>query len=260
MSWSAEVLPLPENWILQVEVGSTAHGTGLPGGEDHDETVVVVETAEQVLGLSGGLKNRMQRTKAEGERSGPGDIDRQIYSLRNFLGLCTSGNPSIQLALYAPVLDSGVLGSNLRKLAPAFVGRHVIPRYRGYMNSQLMRLKGLKGNGHGKRGGGKREELIAEHGFDTKFAMHAARLGFQCIELMENGCLELPVKGWIGDWLRDLRGGRISQEDFEDMVEALDLKMDRLMSNEDIRPTADRAAIEKFSVETHGFVWKYGVL
>ncbi|MGH9224923.1 MAG: hypothetical protein ACRD2W_14375 [Acidimicrobiales bacterium] len=32
-----EIPPLPESTILLVEVGSTAHGTGLPGGEDHDE-------------------------------------------------------------------------------------------------------------------------------------------------------------------------------------------------------------------------------
>ena len=34
-----EIPPLPESTILLVEVGSTAPGTGLPGGEDHDEMV-----------------------------------------------------------------------------------------------------------------------------------------------------------------------------------------------------------------------------
>jgi hypothetical protein len=43
-----EIPPLPQSTILLVEVGSTAHGTGLPGGEDHDEMGVVIETAEQV--------------------------------------------------------------------------------------------------------------------------------------------------------------------------------------------------------------------
>jgi hypothetical protein len=38
-----DIPPLPERTILLVEVGSTAHGTGLPGGEDHDELAVVVE-------------------------------------------------------------------------------------------------------------------------------------------------------------------------------------------------------------------------
>ena len=36
-----EIPELPAATILLVEVGSTAHGTGLPGGEDHDEMGVV---------------------------------------------------------------------------------------------------------------------------------------------------------------------------------------------------------------------------
>ena len=36
-----DIPPLPPSTILLVEVGSTAHGTGLPGGEDHDEEWLV---------------------------------------------------------------------------------------------------------------------------------------------------------------------------------------------------------------------------
>ena len=46
-----EIPTLPETTILLVEVGSTAHGTGLPGGEDHDEMGVVIEPPEAVFGL-----------------------------------------------------------------------------------------------------------------------------------------------------------------------------------------------------------------
>lgn len=34
------------------------------------------------------------------------------------------------------------------------------------MQSQAMRLLGTRGGGHGRRGGGQGEELIAEHGYD----------------------------------------------------------------------------------------------
>ena len=75
-----EIPPLPDSTILVVEVGSTAHGTGLPGGEDLDLTAVVVESAEEVLGLApGGPATIMQRTQPEGVRSGPGDIDRTVH-------------------------------------------------------------------------------------------------------------------------------------------------------------------------------------
>jgi hypothetical protein len=39
---SVDLPPLPDTTILLVEVGSTAHGTGVPGGEDYDQLGVVV--------------------------------------------------------------------------------------------------------------------------------------------------------------------------------------------------------------------------
>src|SRR5215213_2969356 len=100
-----EIPPLPDGTVLLVEVGSTAHGTGLPGGEDHDEMGVVVERADEVLGLDErGRTTVMQRTQPEGSRSGPGDTDRTLHSLRRFVRLAASGNPSILMAMWAPVL------------------------------------------------------------------------------------------------------------------------------------------------------------
>jgi hypothetical protein len=46
-----EIPPLPDSTILLVEVGSTAHGTGIPGGEDNDEMGVVIEAPHEVLGV-----------------------------------------------------------------------------------------------------------------------------------------------------------------------------------------------------------------
>jgi hypothetical protein len=191
-----EIPPPPDSTILLVEVGSTAHGTGLPGGEDHDEMGVVIESPEDVVGTSErGFATVMQRTQPDGARSGPGDTDRTLYSLRRFLRLAASGNPSILMSFWAPILFATDEGRELRALGDAFIGRHVVPRYRGYMQSQAMRLLGTRGGGHGTRGGGKREELVAAHGYDTKYAMHCARLGFQCIELLETRRLELPIEG-----------------------------------------------------------------
>ncbi|MEX2557785.1 MAG: nucleotidyltransferase domain-containing protein [Actinomycetota bacterium] len=134
---SLEIPPLPDTTILLVEVGSTAHGTGIPGGEDHDELGVVVEKPEQVVGLDErGFATIMQRTQPEGVRSGPGDIDRTLHSLRRFVRLAASGNPSILMSFWAPVEHITLEGEELRALGEAFIGRHVIPRYRGYMQSR----------------------------------------------------------------------------------------------------------------------------
>lgn len=261
MSASAmrEIPPLPESTILLVEVGSTAHGTGLPGGEDHDELGVVIEGAAAVLGLNErGYRTVMQRTQAEGMRSGPDDTDRTLHSLRRFVRLAASGNPSILMVLWAPVLHTTAAGAELQALGEAFVGRHVVPRYRGYMHSQAMRLLGLRRGGHGRRGGGRREELIALHGYDTKYAMHAARLGYQCIELLTTSRLKLPIEGEAAVWLRAVRRGDVEFAEWWERYLTLDDQLSRLAEDESLPPEPDRARIEEWTVDTHLSWWARG--
>ncbi len=251
-----EIPPLPETTILLVKVGSTAHGTGLPGGEDHDEMAVVVERPQDLLGLAdGGWRSRMYRTQPEGVRSGPGDTDRTLYSLRKFLRLAASGNPSVLLALWAPVLEAKEEGLALRSLSECFVGRHIIPRYRGYMNAQAQRLLGLRGGGHGRRGGGQRAELIEAFGYDTKYAMHCARLGFQCLELLTTRKLTLPIQGEPADWLRAVRRGEVPFEDWWERSLALDAELLAFSADEAIPAGPDRARIEQWSVAAHLRSW-----
>jgi hypothetical protein len=251
-----EIPPLPDGTILLVEVGSTAHGTGLPGGEDHDEMAVVIEAPGEVLGLGEtGMGTVMWRTRPEGSRSGPGDTDRTVHSLRRFLRLAASGNPSVLMALWAPVLEAADQGLELRALGEAFIGRHVIPRYRGYMQSQAERLLGLRGGGHGRRGGGGREELVAAHGFDTKHAMHCARLGFQCRELLTTGGMTLPIAGEPGAWLLAVRKGEVPFGEWWDRTLQLDAELEELVGDEDLPAGPDRATIETWSVAAHLRHW-----
>ena len=251
-----EIPPLPESTILLVEVGSTAHGTGLPGGEDHDEMGVVLETPSQVLGLGErATKSVMQRTQPEGTRSGPGDTDRTLHSLRRFLHLAATGNPSILMSFWAPVINETREGAELRQLGETFVGRHVIPRYRGYMQAQAQRLLGARGGGHGRRGGGGRPELIADHGFDTKYAMHCARLGFQGLELLQNRRLALPMTGEPAEWLRSVRRGEVPFDQWWEQVLDLDAQLERKLDDENLPTGPQRERIEQWSVTTHLRLW-----
>ena len=251
-----EIPPLPETTILMVEVGSTAHGTGLDGGEDHDQLAVVVETPEQLLGLDEhGFETVMQRTQPEGSRSGPGDIDRTLHSLRRFVRMAAAGNPSILMTMWAPVEYSRPLGEELQALGEAFVGRHVVPRYRGYMQSQARRLLGVVGGGHGKRGSGGREELINEFGYDTKYAMHCARLGFQCLELLSTGRLELPIQGEPAEWLRAVRYGKVDFDEWWERSLELDSQLEAIGNDESIRPRPDREKIDAWCIGAHQRMW-----
>lgn len=243
---------LPRTTILLVEVGSTAHGTGIAGGEDYDQIGVVVETPEQVLGLDDrGFATVMQRTQPEGVRSGPGDVDRTLYPLRRFLRLAASGNPSILMSLWAPVDHATDAGRSLQGMADAFVGRHVIARYRGYMQSQARRLLGTAGGAHGRP----RPELVAAHGYDTKFAMHSARLGFQGIELLTTGRLNLPMQGDGADWLRAVRRGDVPFYEWWARTLELDAHLAKLADDDRYPPGPDRSRIEEWAIDTHHRVW-----
>lgn len=124
------------------------------------------------------------------------------------------------------------------------------------MQSQAMRLLGTRGGGHGRRGGGQREELVAAHGYDTKYAMHCARLGFQCIELLTTRHLNLPIQGEAADWLRAVRHGDVTFDEWWQRCLDLDAQLEQL--EDDLRYPAlpDAARIEEWSVATHLAAWQ----
>ncbi len=232
-----------------VEVGSTAHGTAEAGHADFDIGVVWIEQPHQVFALSQPKQKRMYRTAAEGERSGPGDIDANVYTLRAWLQLAAKGNPSILQMLWCPVLEADERWTALQGISDAFIGRHLLGPYRGYMKSQVERLVGRKGGGHGRRGSGGREELVEKYGYDTKFAMHAARLGIQCQELLETGRLNLPITGPSGEWLRDVRHGKVEFDAWFETVIAIDAKLGS--TDWDVPPGPNVARIEEASISLH---------
>jgi hypothetical protein len=113
-------------------------------------------------------------------RSGPGDLDLTVYSLRKFMRLATQGNPSILVGLFAPPekqVVSTKLGREMLALIPAIACRNHGRRFLGYMRAQRERLEGVRGGKHTNR-----PELIETFGFDTKYAMHMVRLGVQGVE------------------------------------------------------------------------------
>jgi hypothetical protein len=136
------------------------------------------------------------RTAAEreGKHDAPsqhGDLDLTIFSLRKFLRLAMQGNPQICNACSCRrrcVSAGRAIGAKLQELAPLIVSRHAGARYLGYLEAQRQRLLGERGQKKVNR-----PELEAKHGFDTKYAMHILRLGFQGVELMTTGKLTLPM-------------------------------------------------------------------
>ena len=207
--------------VLRAQVGSGMHGTSISGQDDRDEMGLCLEPPQFVTGLArvpAGLSTTAtvefeqfhrhtvwDRPGGLANRSGAGDLDVVIYSARKWARLALSGNPSVLLLLFVPddeVVYRDEIGAELTANAHRFVSRLAAERFLGYLQAQKAAMTGEAG-AHTNR-----PELVREHGYDTKFAMHALRLGLQGVELLTTGRISLPVPGPDRAYLRSVRGGR----------------------------------------------------
>lgn len=241
-----------DNEILRTVVGSELHGTGIPGTEDHDEMGVYIEPLEYVVGFKK-MEHYTWRSKPEGVKSEHGDTDLVMYSLRKYVQLAMQGNPTVILLLFAPethTLFKTPEGRELCDLASKIISKRAAPRYLGYLESQKQRLLGIK-KGHTPS----RPELIEKFGYDTKYAMHALRLGYQGIELMQTGKLVLPIQGYKGDYLRSVRRGEVSFAGVKDDLNYIEGALKRVTETSKLQDEPDVESITRWMKNTHYNKW-----
>lgn len=237
------------NLILLATVGSTAHGLALPGTDDHDELGVCLEDPEYVMGLKR-FEQDVFRTKPEGMRSEAGDTDRTIYSARKFCRLALSGNPSIITLLFAEPTAISTAGQSLLALTPAFAARSAGRAFLGYMTQQRQRLLGERGQMNVKR-----PELVEAHGYDTKYAMHMLRLGFQGVEFLETGRLSLPMLPGARDYVYSVRKGEVDLNDALTRAGELEQRVEDLLDTSPLPPDPDYDTVNDWLVQTHVEFW-----
>lgn len=201
--------------ILRAPNGSRLHGVYLDGQDDRDEMAVFIPPPELVCGVDS-LDHVIARDAAEGERSKPGDLDLTMYSLRKFVALALKGNPSIAQMFWVPremMIELGPSGEELLEMRPHLVAQNALKAYHGYLTAQYHGLKGSTGTKV------KRPELVAAHGYDTKYAFHAVRLGLQGLWLGEFGEIKQPVTGSDRVILLSIRLGELSLEAVTGLIE-----------------------------------------
>lgn len=242
MSLSATASEVPENTILRVRTGSHAYGLSRPNS-DQDESLVFVERFEDVVGVGAPVKVKHNQGRG---------LDRQEYPLRKFLYLASQGNPSVLEMFFAPVIEANIPGYLLRSTANAFIGRHVIPRYMGYMHSQTMRLLGLKGQLRVTR-----EELRSRDGYDTKYAMHTLRLGWMAAELLSTGKINLPITDRVRlEYLRSVRSGDVPFDEWFDQVQMAYTVLESFKEDTKIPSEPDIEKIVRVSESIHRWAWE----
>lgn len=237
------------NEILRGVVGSTAHGTAVDGQDDRDEMAVFIEPPENVCGLEP-CAHYIYRSKPEGVRSEAGDLDLTMYSLRKFCGLAEQGNPSVVILLWLPVYETKTpIGSLLIDIREAFISRTSGERFLGYLVAQRMKMLGERNQTVN------RPELVKKYGFDTKFAMHALRLGFEGIEMMSKRSITLPVAEPNLAILRGVRTGKFTLGQTLKMIDEAEKELRSLLENNTWE--TDRQRIQNFMVDAHRTHWNW---
>lgn len=239
--------------ILRCEVGSTVHGIAVDGTDDRDELGVCIEPPDWVIGLRH-FEQFVERDQPQGVRSQPGDLDLTVYGLRKFCSLALKGNPSILLLFNVPDDKCEILtdlGRELRDLAWAFSSKKAGAAFLGYMQQQRQRLMGERGQMNVKR-----PELTEKYGFDTKYAGHILRLGYQGVEYMQSGGFTIPMPIGQRDFIRRVRVGLVTEQEVLTVAGELEAELkDAIdMSGLDELPDYDR--VNDFLVEAYERTWR----
>lgn len=272
--------------ILRVQVGSGVHGTAIGGQDDRDEMGICLEPAAFVTGLARVPAGVRAETPPDGvtapegpdfsvgqpgtvafeqyqrhtvwdrpgglaNRSGAGDLDVVVYSARKWCRLALAGNPTVLLVLFVPdeeVVVRDAVGCELVANAHRFVSRLAGDRFLGYLASQRASMVGA-----GTRTN--RPELIAAHGYDTKFAMHALRLGFQGVELLRTGRITLPVPEPALSELRAVRSGEVPLAQAVRRIDDVAAELETLNRSPRVPDEPDRAWVDGFLHRAHLAYW-----
>lgn len=232
------------NEILRSVVGSGVHGIAIAGTDDHDEMGVYIEPPEWVLGVTGHREDYIWRTQPEGVRSGHGDTDLVMYSLKKYLRLAIKGNPTVMLPLFAPaesLIVVTALGEELRDLRSAFLSRLAVERFLGYMRSQHERMLGRS-----TRNVPNRPELIEKYGWDVKYGSHALRLAYQGFEIASTGRLSLPLPEPERLRVLAVKQGEVDRESVSEEIGRLEAAVRGLL-DEDRTPLPHLADIDRIN-------------
>lgn len=221
--------------ILRANVGSYLHGTAIDGISDRDVLGICIEPPEYIIGLQ---KFEQYRNKPNHVRSGPGDIDYTCMSLREFVRQAAAGDPTAVTNLFIPIeqiIHITWPGELLFAYRDVFLGRHIAPRFIGYIESHHKRTKGR---------------------YDPEAAGHAIRIGIHGVELLTTGHITLPVPEPDRTYLINVRKGEIDPNNALNRIEKLPHQLAAAALNSPLPEDADQRTVNQFLHTTYRDWWK----
>lgn len=200
--------------------GSKLYGTSTPQSDTDFKGIAFGEIDEIV-----GLKNfEQQEFKDTINEDGPDKVEGTIWDFRKYIRLCLKGNPTvIEVAFADPKfhLFSTPIGLEIMEFVRKnMLTKHLFKPYSAYHRAQIRKMQSMDRKG-------KRKDIVDEHGYDIKFAMHAFRLSRQCVIVMEEGTLRPTLDEQDKDLALKIRKGKdcFTKDQVIEILEDVDKQM-----------------------------------
>jgi predicted nucleotidyltransferase len=162
--------------------------------------------------------------------------DLTIYGIVKFFNLAMQNNPNIIDPLFTPVncvVHSTRVGDTVRENRKLFLHRGAWSKFKNYAYSQLHKLST-------KVAQGQRVELVAEHGFDTKFAYHVVRLILEVEQILLEGDIDLQRDN---EQLKAIRRGDWTADYLREWFSAKQSELEAIYARSKLPPAPDEARI-----------------
>jgi uncharacterized protein len=162
--------------------------------------------------------------------------DLTIYGIVKFFRLAMQNNPNIIDCLFTPVscvLHSTKVGDLVRENRKLFLHKGAWSKFKNYAYAQLHKLST-------KVAEGKRAELVAQCGFDTKFGYHIVRLILEVEQILIEGDIDLQRSN---EQLKAIRRGEWSLDYLREWFSLKQTELERVYTESKLRPGPDEESI-----------------
>lgn len=229
--------------IFVTKVGSQLYGTATLKS-DIDFKGFGFEDVDQIIGL----KSFNQQEYNNHEPDGPTKMEGTIYSVKRYLSLCLSGNPTVIEVAFAGSdhhMHNTVIGEEVRQFVQKnFMTKALFKPYSAYHMAQVKKLQSMNRTG-------KRADEILEFGYDAKFSMHAYRLARQCCIVMGEGVLRPTLDPSDKKKCMEIRSGVLSKEKVLEILKDVDNQMYESYNASKIPAKPNYDAVNSFLVNIY---------
>ncbi|WP_422928499.1 nucleotidyltransferase domain-containing protein [Singulisphaera sp. PoT] len=163
--------------------------------------------------------------------------DLTIFGIVKFFSLAMDNNPNIIDSLFTPttcVLHCTRVGTVVRENRRLFLHKGAWSKFKGYAYSQMHKIAI-------KQPRGKRAELVAEHGYDTKFGYHVVRLIGEVEQILTDGDIDLQRDR---ETLKAIRRGEWTHERLRAWFAEKELQLEKIHAESTLRASPDESRIK----------------